>query len=566
MKRRALLSVSDKSGIEDLAKSLVEAGWEILSTGGTAGAIRDAGLPVTGVADITGHPEMMEGRVKTLHPAIHAGLLARRDRPDDMAALEEQGYAPIDLVAVNLYPFRETVARGDVPVAEAMGKVDIGGPAMIRAAAKSHADVLVVVDPSDYERVLGALADGGEADATLRRELAAKVFRHISEYDAAVATYLEAGVADADADPDTTATEPGDPDSSLPETLSIDLELVQVLRYGENPGQDAAFYRPSGKQDGLAGLEQLHGKDLSYNNLLDLDGALLSLSPFAYSPRPAVCIVKHTTPCGLAVAGTVAEAYERALRTDGVSAFGSVIAVNRRIDEEAAQAMSKLFIECVVAPAFDDEAIDVLTQKKNVRLVVSGGIGESLEGEPDEDWWKRAPEEVRRTGRFLAQHGRRPEAVALRSVYGGMLAQTPPLPPFYGAKTGDWSVATDRGPEEAECDDLRFAWAAVFGVKSNAILFASGGATLGIGAGQMSRVDSSRIAVQKAADAGLDLTGAVLASDAFFPFRDGVDAAAEAGVRAIVQPGGSMRDDEVIEAANEHGMAMVFTGQRLFRH
>ena len=559
MKRRALLSVSDKSGIEALANSLIEAGWEILSTGGTAGAVRDAGLPVTEVAEVTGHPEMMDGRVKTLHPAVHAGLLARRDRPDDMASLAEHGYAPIDLVAVNLYPFRETVARGDVPVGEAMAKVDIGGPTMIRAAAKSHTDVLVMVDPADYDRVVIALADGGTVDTGLRRELAAKVFRHISEYDAAVATYLEVG---ADGEEPVT----GDPDTSLPGALSLDLELVQELRYGENPGQRAAFYRRPGRQDGLAGLEQVHGKDLSYNNLLDLDGALLSLAPFAYSPRPAVCIVKHTTPCGLAVAGTVSEAYERALRTDGVSAFGAVIAVNRRIDEETAQAMSGLFIECVVAPAFDDEALEVLTQKKNLRLLVSGGIGEELEGEPDGDWWQRAPEEVRRTGRFLAQHGRRPEALALRSVYGGMLAQTPPSPPFYGTSKVNWSVATDRSPDEAEWDDLRFAWAAVFGVKSNAILFASGGATLGIGAGQMSRVDSSRIAVQKAADAGLDLTGAVLASDAFFPFRDGADAAAEAGVRAIVQPGGSMRDDEVIEAANEHGMAMVFTEQRLFRH
>ena len=565
--------MSDKSGIEALATSLVKAGWEILSTGGTARAIRDACLPVTEVAQITGHPEMMDGRVKTLHPAIHAGLLARRDRPDDMASLEEHGYGPIDLVAVNLYPFRETVARGEVPVGEAMEKVDIGGPTMIRAAAKSHADVLVVVDPSDYDRVLAALADGATVDAGLRRELAAKVFRHISDYDAAVAAYLEAGAVGADdagseAASDDAESDQGaaDSDKSPPDSLSLDLELVRGLRYGENPGQEAAFYRWSGRQDGLAGLQQLHGKELSYNNLLDLDGALLSLAPFAYSPRSAVCIIKHTTPCGLAVAGTLAEAYERALRTDGVSAFGSVIAVNRRIDEETAEAMSGLFIECIVAPGFEDEAIEVLTRKKNIRLLVSGGIGESVEGEPDGDWWKRVPEEVRRAGRFLAEHGRRPEGLALRSVYGGMLAQSPPPPPFYGVGSVDWSITTERGPDEAEWDDLRFAWAAIFGVKSNAILFASGGATLGIGAGQMSRVDSSRIAVQKAADAGLDLQGAVLASDAFFPFRDGVDAAAEAGVRAIVQPGGSVRDEVVIEAANEHGMAMVFTGQRLFRH
>ena len=559
MKRRALLSVSNKTGIEALAKSLVEAGWEILSTGGTARAVRKAGLPVTEVADVTGHPEMMEGRVKTLHPAVHAGLLARRDRPDDMASLEEHGYAPIDLVAVNLYPFRETVARGNVPVGEAMSKVDIGGPTMIRAAAKSHADVLVLVDPSDYDRVVSALSDGANVDPTLRRELAAKVFRHISEYDAAVAAYLEA-------DETATGTAASGSGPGLPDELSLHLELVQGLRYGENPGQDAAFYRTRGERDGLAGLEQLHGKDLSYNNLLDLDGALLSLAPFAFSPLPAVCIVKHTTPCGLAVADTVSTAYERALRTDPVSAFGSVIALNRRVCPETARTMSGLFIECIVAPAYDDEALEVLTEKKNLRLLVSGGIGEKVAGEPREDWWSRAPEEVRRTGRFLAEHGRRPHALALRSVYGGMLAQTPPPLPFYRLNKVDWDVATHRSPDEAEWDDLRFAWAAVFGVKSNAILFASGGATLGIGAGQMSRVDSSRIAVQKAADAGLDLSGAVLASDAFFPFRDGVDAAADAGARAIVQPGGSMRDDEVIEAANEHGMAMVFTGQRLFRH
>ena len=559
MKRRALLSVSDKSGIEALADSLVEAGWEVLSTGGTAKAVREAGLPVTDVAEVTGHPEMMEGRVKTLHPAVHAGLLARRDREDDMASLEAHGYAPIDLVAVNLYPFRETVARGDVPVGEAMGKVDIGGPTMIRAAAKSHADVLVMVDPEDYDRVLAALGDDGGVSPELRRELAAKVFRHISEYDAAVATYLEAGAEQA-------AGESDGPNPTLPDVLAVNLELVQGLRYGENPSQDAAFYKTPDTSDGLAGLEQLHGKDLSYNNLLDLDGALLSLAPFAYSPRPAVCIVKHTTPCGLAVAGTVADAYERALRTDPLSAFGSVIAVNRRMCEETALAMSELFIECVVAPAYDDAAMELLTQKKNIRLLVSGGIGEAQEGEPEEDWWKRAPEEVRRVGRFLALHGRRPEALALRSVYGGMLAQSPPTLPFFGTMPVEWTVATQRNPDDDEWDDLRFAWAAVFGVKSNAILFASGGATLGIGAGQMSRVDSSRIAVRKAADVGLDLTGAVLASDAFFPFRDGVDAAAEAGVRAIVQPGGSMRDEEVIEAADEHGMAMVFTGQRLFRH
>ncbi len=558
MKRRALLSVSDKSGIEDFAKALVDADWEILSTGGTARVIREAGIEVTDVAQITGHPEMMEGRVKTLHPAIHAGLLARRARSDDMAALSQQGYHPIDLVAVNLYPFRETVARGDVPVGEAMGKVDIGGPTMIRAAAKSHGDVWVVVDPADYDRVLEELtaeAGNGSSEAALRRELAAKVFGHISEYDHAIASYLE----EQDAHGASGVQDPAP-------TLSLNLELVQGLRYGENPGQKAAFYRWRGQEHGLTGLEQLHGKELSYNNLLDLDGALLSLSPFAYSPKAAVCIVKHTTPCGLAIGDSVEAAYTRALATDGLSAFGSVISVNRQIDADAAEAMSSLFIECVVAPAYDQAAMQILTRKKNVRLLVYGGIEEPLASEPEGGSWANATDEVRRAGRFLAEHGRRPDARALRSVYGGMLVQDPPSPPFYGLDSEEWSLAASRAPTEEEWDDLRFAWAAVFGVKSNAILFARGGSTLGIGAGQMSRVDASRIAVRKAADAGLDLDGAVLASDAFFPFRDAIDAAADAGVRAIVQPGGSKGDPDVIEAANERDMAMVFTGQRLFRH
>ena len=559
MKRRALLSVSDKSGIEDFAKVLVDAGWEILSTGGTASVIREAGVEVTDVEQVTGHPEMMDGRVKTLHPAIHAGLLARRARSDDMAALTEHGYGPIDLVAANLYPFRETVAPGDIPVGAAMGKVDIGGPTMIRAAAKSHVDVWVVVDPADYDRVLEALTAGGgdgSSAAHLRRELAAKVFDHISEYDRAIARYLEEQKAPG-------ASEDAERPTA---TLSLDLELVQGLRYGENPGQMAAFYRWPGRKEGISGLEQIHGKKLSYNNLLDLDGALLSLSPFAYSPKAAVSIVKHTTPCGLAIGDSVYTAYERALATDSKSAFGCVISVNRRIDEAAAEAMMSLFIECLVAPGFDEAALKILRQKKNVRLMVYGGIDEPVAGEPEGGSWANATDEVRRSARFLAEHGRRPDARAVRSVYGGMLVQSPPQLPSYGLDRGEWSVATSRVPTEEEWDDLRFAWAAVFGVKSNAILFARGGATLGIGAGQMSRVDASRIAVLKAADAGLDLNGAVLASDAFFPFRDGVDAAAEAGARAIVQPGGSVRDVEVIEAANKHAMTMVLTGQRLFRH
>jgi phosphoribosylaminoimidazolecarboxamide formyltransferase/IMP cyclohydrolase len=527
--KRALLSVSDKSGIVAFGRALAERGWELLSTGGTARTLREAGLEVTSVSDVTKHPEMMDGRVKTLHPAIHAGLLARRNRPDDLAALEQHGYAPIDLVAVNLYAFRETVARKGVTLDEAMEKVDIGGPTMIRAAAKSHRDVFVVVDPNDYDAVLEALDESDTQLGTVRRRLAAKAFEHTSSYDAAITAYLAA----QDEEPDI-----------MPESLVSSLRRIQTLRYGENPDQAAAFYGYD-KPAGLAVLEQHHGKELSYNNLLDLDGAILSLSPFVPSPGAAVCIIKHTTPCGMGVGASVVEAYTKALATDTTSAFGSAIAVSQPVDDVAAEAMSKLFIECIVAPGFTDGAMSTLTKKKNIRLL-SFPAGDPVD--------------------FVRSYGTVPEPRMLRSVYGGMLVQTPPEPPFYGKKDPSWSVATARQPTDAEWDDLRFAWAAIFGVKSNAILLAEGGAVLGIGAGQMSRVDSSKIAVRKAGEAGHELTGSVLASDAFFPFRDGVDAAAEAGVKAVVQPGGSIRDEEVIAAADEHEIAMVFTGRRLFRH
>jgi phosphoribosylaminoimidazolecarboxamide formyltransferase / IMP cyclohydrolase len=554
---RALLSVSDKAGISELGRGLVERGWELLSTGGTARALRDAGLRVTDVSEVTGHPEMMDGRVKTLHPAVHAGLLARRARQDDLVALGAQGYATIDVVVVNLYPFRETVARGDVSPEEAMEQVDIGGPSMLRSAAKNHQDVWALVDPADYARVLSAL-DAGDAEAsrTLRRELAGKVFAHTSAYDEAVAHYLQRGVGEASAS-----------DAAAPAPMSISLEPVQSLRYGENPDQEAAFYRMGGRPVGLAALEQRHGKELSYNNLLDLDGALLSLAPFAFTARPATCIVKHTTPCGVAVGDTLEASYRRALRTDPTSAFGSVIALNRPVDDATAAAISELFVECVVAPGYDDAALERLTAKKNLRILVSPGVDEPLAYEPTDGWWSReASAEEKRAARFLAAHGRLPRPAVFRSVYGGALVQTPPLPPFFEGGGGEWKVVTEREPTSEEWQDLRFAWAAVFGVKSNAIVLVKDGATLGIGAGQMSRVDSSRIAVRKAREARLGLDGCTLASDAFFPFRDGVDAAADAGATAIVQPGGSVRDEEVIAAANEHGLAMVFTGRRLFRH
>ena len=541
-RRRALLSVSDKAGVADFGRALAERGWEVLSTGGTARILAEAGVAVTEVATVTGHPEMMAGRVKTLHPAIHAGLLARREDAADMAELAGQGYAPIDLVAVNLYPFRETVATADATPGLAMDNVDIGGPTLIRAAAKNHADVWVVADPSDYGPVLEALAASDSASRTaesvaLRRRLAAKVFRHISDYDEAIAGYLEGLEEAGDAHAETGV--------SMAERVTLELERRQLLRYGENPGQGAAFYAAAGDADGVAALEQLHGKALSYNNILDLDGALLSLAPFALAQEPAVCIVKHTTPCGLALRPTLAAAFERARATDPVSAFGGVVAANRPVDRDTAEEIGGMFVECVVAPGFSDGALEVLTAKRNVRLLRFPG-----------------------SAQFLARAAGQAGARSLRSVFGGVLFQSLPDPPFYGSEAGDWRVVGAREPTDAERRDLSFAWAAVAGVKSNAILLARDRATIGIGAGQMSRVDSSRLAVEKAREVGLasELQGCALASDAFFPFRDGVDAAAAAGASAIVQPGGSIRDAEVIEAADEHGIAMVFTGRRLFRH
>ena len=407
-KRRALLSVWDKSGIQDFGQALVDRGWEVLSTGGTARALTEAGVPVIEVSEVTGHPEMMDGRVKTLHPAVHAGILARRDREDDEAALKGQGYAPIDLVAVNLYPFRETVAKGDVTVEQAMAQVDIGGPTMIRSAAKNHRDVWVVVEPRDYDGVLSALdADGDQPQ--LRRELATKVFAHTSAYDGAVATWLENQSAPR------TPVGIEASENGPPESLDLRVDLSGQLRYGENPDQKAAFYKwGEAAGVGLSGLEQLHGKELSYNNYLDLDGALLCLAPFALSPKPAVCIVKHTTPAGLAVGESLAGAYRRALRTDPLSSFGSVIAVNRTVDAATADAMSELFIECIVAPGYDEDALGILTRKKNVRLLVMPGGSVSDDDLPVDptrfDWWGQASDAERATARFVAAHGGVPSA------------------------------------------------------------------------------------------------------------------------------------------------------------
>ena len=508
---RALLSVSDKTGLIPFATELAGLGWELISTGGTARALRAAGLDVRDISDVTGFPEMLDGRVKTLHPTVHGGLLARRDVPEHMQAIAEHGITPIDLVVVNLYPFRETVARSDVSPEEVIEQIDIGGPSMLRSAAKNHDAVTVVVDPEDYERVLVPLRDRVD-DPALRRSLAAKVFAHTAAYDAAIAAWFAAGRGD-----------------QFPERLTLAFERAQSLRYGENPDQRAAFYVERAEA-GLAGLTQRGGKELSFNNLLDLEGALVASDPF--SDEVCCAIVKHTTPCGLATGPTPLDAYRRALACDPVSAFGSVIAFTTPVDETVAEAVSSLFVECIVAPQFTAGAIEILVRKRNLRV---------LEG----------------------RAGWAPGALDYKRVRGGMLFQE-----RASSRIGDegWQVVTRRGPSLEQRRDLLFAWRAVAAVKSNAIVLARDGATIGIGAGQMSRVDAAFLAAHKAKQAGHDTNGSVLGSDAFFPFRDGVDQAADAGVVAIVQPGGSLRDPEIIEAANERGIAMVMTGKRQFRH
>ena len=518
MKPRALLSVSDKRGVVELARELIVLDWEIVSTGGTAEALRQAGVPVIPIEQVTGFPEIMDGRVKTLHPKVHGGLLARRAHPGDRAALAGHGITPIDLVVVNLYPFRETVAKPGVTLEQAIEQIDIGGPSMLRSAAKNHQDVFVVVDPDDYPVVIAALKQDGLTPGAipgLRRDLAAKVFAHTAAYDAAIHAYL-------------TRDAPG-----WPERITLALERRQELRYGENPHQAAALYATA--EPGIRDLVQLSGKELSFNNLLDLDAGLLAIAPWSASGanRAACAIIKHTTPCGIALGRSPREAYERALATDRTSAFGSVIAFNVAVDRPTAEAMRELFVEVVTAPAFGDDAVAAFREKKNLR-VVRLPAGEAA------GWdWKRI------RGGFLAQE---------RSRIAQILNET------------GWRVVTRRPPDDVEWRDLRFAWAAVGAVKSNAILLARDEAAIGIGAGQTSRVDASFLAVHKARQQGHDPAGAVLASDAFFPFADGVEEAARAGVRAIIQPGGSVKDAEVVAAADQAGLAMVFTGIRQFRH
>ena len=507
----ALLSVSDKTGLVDFAQGLARLGWEIISTGGTAKALRAAGLHVKDVSDLTGFPEMLDGRVKTLHPKIHGGLLAKRNEPEHMRVAQEHDISPIDLVAVNLYPFEATAARTGVTKDEVIENIDIGGPSMLRSAAKNFESVTVIVDPQDYARVLATL-EANDDDLDLRRLLAEKVFAHTAGYDSAIATWFACERAE-----------------EFPDRSLVSLDRKQTLRYGENPGQRAAFYVEHGS-NGLAGLVQKGGKELSFNNFLDLEGALLATDPFI--EETCCAIVKLTTPCGLATGATPLEAYKKALACDPLSAFGSVISFTVPVDAETAEAVSSLFVECIVAPSFSDDALEILGRKKNLRV---------LEGRAK--WRDHALDYKRVRGGFLLQERARP----LTSIT-------------------DWTVVTKRQPTDEERTNLTFAWRAVGSVKSNAILIARDGATIGIGAGQMSRVDAAFLSVHKAQAAGHDTHGAVLGSDAFFPFRDGIDQAAEAGISAIVQPGGSVKDDEVIAAAEEHAIEMVFTGQRQFRH
>ena len=516
MDKFALISVSDKTGVVDFAKALVEQhGYTILSTGGTARAIADAGLPVTEVSDHTGFPEMMEGRIKTLHPKIHGGLLCRRDKQDHLDQAKENGINLIDIVAVNLYPFEQTVARPDVSLEEAIENIDIGGPSMLRSAAKNHAAVSVLCDPADYSRLLDVINDDAGLLA-LRRELALKVYQRTSTYDFAIASYLQKNSGE---EPDL------DSISGLPTSIFLNTPRAKTLRYGENPHQKAALYG-----NFLENFEQLQGKELSYNNIIDISAAVYLIGEFK---KPTVAILKHTNPCGVASADNLVDAWKRAFETDKQAPFGGIIVANQTVDVDLAQEISQIFCEVIIAPEFSAEARELFAKKKNLRLMIAQGSpgAESLQ--------------------------------EMRTVPSGYLLQDRD-----GVRIDprNFKVVTEREPTSAEWDSLLFGWKVVRHVKSNAIVYAGNERTLGVGAGQMSRVDSSRIAVWKAGEAGLSLDNSIIASDAFFPFADGLIAAAEAGAIAAIQPGGSVRDEEVIAAANERGMAMVFTGMRHFRH
>ncbi|WP_316173931.1 MULTISPECIES: bifunctional phosphoribosylaminoimidazolecarboxamide formyltransferase/IMP cyclohydrolase [unclassified Bradyrhizobium] len=521
---RALLSVSDKTGLVDFARSLAAGGVELVSTGGTAKAIAAAGLKVADVSDLTGFPEMMDGRVKTLHPKVHGGLLAIRGNAEHVDAMKKHGIAPIDLLIVNLYPFEATVEKG-ADFADCIENIDIGGPAMIRAAAKNHDDVAVVVDVQDYQAVLDELArHDGATTLLLRRKLAAKAYARTAAYDAAISNWFNATIQ-----------------NDKPDYRAFGGRLIQALRYGENPHQQAAFYALPGRRPGVATARQLQGKELSYNNINDTDAAYECIAEFDPARTAACVIVKHANPCGVAEGPDLVTAYQKALACDSTSAFGGIIAMNRTLDAETARAVTGIFTEVIIAPDATEEAIAIIAGRKNLRLLLAGGL-------PD----PRAP------------------GLTAKTVAGGLLVQSRD-----NAVIDDMAlkVVTKRVPTEAELRDLRFAFRVAKHVKSNTIIYAKDSATVGIGAGQMSRVDSARIAARKALDAAAELKlaepltkGSVVASDAFFPFADGMLACIEAGATAVVQPGGSMRDDEVIKAAEEHGIAMVFTGIRHFRH
>jgi len=507
---KALLSVYDKTGIVEFSKQVAAAGYELLSTGGTHSSLSEGGLPVQQVADYTGSPEILEGRVKTLHPTIYAGLLARRDSPDHMGELDNQGIDPIDLVVVNLYPFVETISKPDVTLADALENIDIGGPTMLRAASKNFPSVAVVVDPADYDWVGEKLADGG-LTVEDRRSLAAKAFHHVSTYDAAVTRYLLGGKSEAE---------------GLPDSLTISLKKVAGLRYGENPHQAGALYSESNVPEGMAGARQLHGRELSYNNLMDADAAWRTASDFSDA---TVSVVKHANSCGLASRENIAEAYLAAYEGDTVSAFGGIVAFNRTVTTAAADAMEPVFYEVVIAPDYEPQALEILQKKRNLRIL-------AIDKQPDTPGYD------------------------LRPITGGVLVQAADA---IEEDPTTWTVATQRAPSDAEMKDLAFAWKAAKHIKSNAIVFAKDLALVGMGAGQPNRVVSVHLSQRASGDKA---KGSVLASDAFFPFADNIELAAEAGITAIVQPGGSIRDDEVIAAADKAGLAMVFTGVRHFKH
>ncbi|MCC3376440.1 bifunctional phosphoribosylaminoimidazolecarboxamide formyltransferase/IMP cyclohydrolase [Cohnella sp. REN36] len=512
--RRALVSVSDKTGITEFCRELAQQGVQIISTGGTHALLEKEGVPVIGISDVTGFPEILDGRVKTLHPAVHSGLLAIRDSAEHREAMDKLGLDYIDLVVVNLYPFKETVSKPNVSYEDAIENIDIGGPTMLRSAAKNHAFVTVVVDAGDYAQVLEEIRGGGDTTLETRKRLAAKVFRHTSAYDALISEYF--------------AKQLGEP---LPESLTVTYEKVQELRYGENPHQQAAFYRkPIASGANITTAKQLHGKELSYNNINDANAALAIVGEF---DEPAVVAVKHMNPCGVGIGKDIDEAYVKAYASDPTSIFGGIVAANRTIEAQTAQRLSEIFLEIVLAPDFTPEALEILQRKKNIRLLATGKTASAAEREPE---W------------------------LVTSVEGGMLVQQSDV---HSLDESDLKVVTERQPTPEELKQLLFAWKVVKHVKSNAILLAAGNQTVGVGAGQMNRVGAARIAIEQA---GGKAKGAVLASDAFFPMGDTLELAAQAGITAVIQPGGSIKDEESVAVANKYGIAMIVTGVRHFKH